>query len=103
MLNRYATRFVPLTPLVPAATTFTSPDDACPATTGALLHGNIARHLRFHPAVLPGSTSAINYSAGQTRTNNAIIALDDQGRIAVFCGQATGTVDFILDVSGYFE
>jgi hypothetical protein len=49
------------------------------------------------------STSALNYSAGQTKGNNAIVPLSRFGEVAVYCGQATGTVHFILDVNGYFQ
>jgi len=48
-------------------------------------------------------TSTINYSAGQTRANNAVLTLGPSGDIAVACGQPSGTVHFILDVSGYFQ
>ena len=47
--------------------------------------------------------SSINYGPGQTRANNAILRVDDQGRLLVACGQASGTVDMILDVNGYLE
>jgi hypothetical protein len=47
--------------------------------------------------------SSINFSLGQTRANNAIVSLaaDGTGTLKVKNG-ATGTVDFVLDVSGYF-
>lgn len=48
-------------------------------------------------------TSTINYSAGQTRANNAVVSLGPSGDIAVACGQPSGTVQFILDVSGFFQ
>jgi hypothetical protein len=62
------------------------------------------RHLRLHPggSALP-PVSSISYSAGQTRANNAVIQVSMLGELAVFAGQASGTVHFILDVSGYFE
>jgi hypothetical protein len=47
--------------------------------------------------------STINYSAGQTRANNAVVSLGPSGDIAVACGQPSGTVQFILDVNGYFQ
>jgi uncharacterized repeat protein (TIGR01451 family) len=51
----------------------------------------------------PGA-SAINYTAGQTRANNAVIPLGVGGAIDVEVDQAApGTVDFILDVNAYFE
>jgi hypothetical protein len=61
-------------------------------------------NLRLYPAGLPVPTvSMINYSAGQTRSNNAVVPLTVLGEMAVFVGQASGTVHFILDVNGYFE
>jgi hypothetical protein len=47
--------------------------------------------------------STINYQAGRTRANNAIVVLGSAGDFVVYCGQASGTVDFILDVNGYFQ
>ena len=46
--------------------------------------------------------SAINWSAGQTRANNAIIPLSSVGQVAVRA-QGSGVVDVILDVNGFFE
>lgn len=51
-------------------------------------------------------TSLINFSAGQVRANNAILALaaDGQGTVTVQAGlAAAGSVQFILDVNGYFQ
>jgi len=46
----------------------------------------------------------INYSAGQTRANNAIVTLGGAtGSLVVFSGQAAGAVHVIVDVNGYFE
>jgi hypothetical protein len=47
--------------------------------------------------------SSISYSAGQTRANNAIVAVGDSEQLAVLCSQATGNTHLILDVNGYFE
>jgi hypothetical protein len=47
--------------------------------------------------------STTNYRAGQTRANNAIVVLGPAGDFVVYCGQASGTIDFILDVNGYFQ
>jgi hypothetical protein len=57
----------------------------------------------FPPGVGVPLVSAINYSVGQTRANNATVALSPEGLLSVFCGQAAGTVDLIVDVNGYFE
>ena len=49
------------------------------------------------------STSTLNYVAGQTRANNAIVGLSPSGALAVRCSQASGTAHVVLDVTGYFE
>ncbi len=64
-----------------------------------------AGNLRLFPGglALP-LVSTLNYAAGQTRANNAVISLNESGEIAAFAGQAAGTtVEVILDVNGYFE
>jgi hypothetical protein len=48
-------------------------------------------------------TSSINYRAGQTRANDAVIPLGSAGALAVHCDQPSGTVQFIIDVNGYFQ
>jgi hypothetical protein len=63
--------------------------------------------LRLFPAgAPPPPTSAINFARSQTRTNNAILALGAGGRFAAWCDLAaglTGTVQLVVDVTGYFE
>lgn len=54
----------------------------------------------------PG-TQSLNFGSGQTRTNNVVIALASDGT-ATLNAEASmtasgGTVQFILDVNGYFE
>jgi CSLREA domain-containing protein len=48
-------------------------------------------------------TSTINFSAGQTRANRAVVRLDAGGLLAYPVLVGSGTVDLILDVSGYLE
>jgi hypothetical protein len=48
-------------------------------------------------------TSTINFRAGIVRANNAMILLGTSGQLSVFCGMASGSTNFVLDVSGYFE
>jgi hypothetical protein len=68
--------------------------------TGATAPGN----LRLYPAGEPlPLASAINYVPALTRANNAIVPLGPDAQLAVRCGQASGTVHFILDVNGYFD
>ena len=57
--------------------------------------------------LFPGGTplplvSTMNYRAGQTRANNAILVLGPGGDFVVRCVQVSGTTHFILDVNGYF-
>jgi hypothetical protein len=58
-----------------------------------------------HVIVFPGNTtppnaSTLNYRAGQTRANNAIIPLGSGGKVSVVSAAST---HFILDVNGYFK
>ena len=46
--------------------------------------------------------SAINFSAGQTRANNAVLQLGVDGAVSVQSA-LPGTVQFVLDVTGWFE
>jgi hypothetical protein len=68
--------------------------------TGAAALGNLA--------LVPGNglseTSAVNFGAGQTRANNAIVMLatDGTGGVAAV-NRSSGAAHVILDVSGYFE
>jgi hypothetical protein len=67
----------------------------------------VGGYLQAWPADQPRvSTSVINFSAGQTRSNNAIlpISADGLGMLAVQPGVPGGrTVQLVIDVSGYFE
>jgi parallel beta helix pectate lyase-like protein len=61
-------------------------------------------HLRFYAGGDPlPPVSTINYSAGQTRANNAVVTLGPNGDFVVRCVQSGGTVQLIVDVVGYFE
>ena len=63
-----------------------------------------AGHVLIYPLGVPQPiTSTINYSAGQTRANNAIVQDGANGSIAATCGQGSGTTHFIIDVVGYFR
>ena len=55
------------------------------------------------PGVIP-ETSTINFQAGQTRANNAVIRLNDLGALIARPFQLDGgDVDLVVDVFGYFE
>jgi Glucose / Sorbosone dehydrogenase len=51
----------------------------------------------------PPLASTINFRAGQTRANNAVVTLGPGGGVVVRAGMASGGVQFILDVNGYFD
>jgi hypothetical protein len=58
-------------------------------------------HVLLYPAgVSPPLVSAINFRAGQTRANNAIVPLGTGGALAVLSAAPT---HLILDVNGYFQ
>jgi hypothetical protein len=58
-------------------------------------------HVLLYPGgVSPPLVSAINFRAGQTRANNAIVPLGAGGSLAV---QSAAPTHFIIDVNGYFE
>jgi hypothetical protein len=61
-------------------------------------------HLRlFAPGTPRPGSSSLNYAAGVTRANNAVVALGADGALVVYVDQPDGTVDVVLDVSGYFQ
>jgi PKD repeat protein len=63
-------------------------------------------HLTLYPGNYPPpATSTLNFHAGQTRANNAILSLatDGSGTLAVrLTAPAPARVDVLLDVAGYF-
>ena len=68
--------------------------------TGATAGG----HIRLFPKgqALPTSSS-VNYAAGQTRANNAIVGVGTDGALSAYAGQSSGSVHLVLDLSGYFD
>jgi hypothetical protein len=47
--------------------------------------------------------STLNWRAGQTRANNAIVPVPPTGDINAHVDQASGTVHLLIDVVGYFQ
>ena len=69
--------------------------------TGATAAGNLAL---FPGDAPPPLASTLNYAVGQTRANNAVVAVGAAGDIIVRCVQpGGGTAHVVLDVTGYFE
>lgn len=71
------------------------------AVTGASGAGFLRAYAAFPPSA--PETSVLNFAAGATRANNAVVGLDAAGQVAVFNGMASGTAHLVLDVVGYFE
>jgi Divergent InlB B-repeat domain len=60
--------------------------------------------LSLYPALgVPPSTSTINFRQGQVRANNTVMSLNLYGGLTVYCGMPSGSVDYIIDVNGYFQ
>ncbi|MBR7831715.1 PKD domain-containing protein [Actinospica durhamensis] len=49
------------------------------------------------------TTSNLNYLKGQTVSNTVIVPVAQDGRIELYNGGGTGSVDLIADVAGYFS
>jgi hypothetical protein len=45
----------------------------------------------------------VNYAAGRTRGNNAVVPLGRDGAVTVFVKQPSGTTHLVIDVNGYFR
>jgi FG-GAP-like repeat/FG-GAP repeat len=66
--------------------------------------GTAPGDLRLFPSgVAPPLTSTINWSAGQTRANNAIVSFGVGGDISIRCDMPSGATHVIIDVDGYFQ
>jgi len=86
------------------------PDAAFPALAAKALSVNatavaavVAGNLVIYPANDSGPLeSLLNLPVAAARGNNAIVNLPPDGTIKVL-NRANGTVDFILDVNGYFH
>ncbi len=62
-------------------------------------------HLRLYSWGPPPVSSTVNFVAGRTRANNAIVTLGPTGEILVRCSMpsSTATVHLVIDVNGYFR
>ncbi|MBK9964401.1 MAG: hypothetical protein IPP07_05665 [Holophagales bacterium] len=61
--------------------------------------------LRVFPYGFPQPASSnLSFQANVTRANNAVLTVDLDGRVSVFCDVPDGgETDFVVDVVGYFE
>lgn len=75
------------------------------AANVTVTNGSGRGHVSLFPANYPTPpTTSISFGPGQTRANNAVLLLgnDDSGALGAQALLPGGTVDLILDVSGYF-
>jgi hypothetical protein len=73
------------------------------AANVAVTQPNAPGYLTLYP---PGSSplvSNLNYRAGQTRANNAVVGLSGAGQLVIRNGQHSGSAHVVLDVTGYLE
>lgn len=70
-----------------------------------VVNPSAAGFLSLYPAdATPPATSTISFRQGLVRGNNAVIGLGADGGMTVFCFMEDfGSVDFIVDVNGYFQ
>jgi hypothetical protein len=94
-----------------ANTTFTLTGGACGVPSGAtavaanvtVTQPSAQGNVNVFPAgASPPQTAIVNYVAGATRGNNAIIPLSASGQVAVRCSPS-GSTHVIIDVNGYFQ
>jgi acetyl esterase/lipase len=82
------------------------PSDASTVSLNVTVVGPAAAgFLTLYPAGAPRPTAAaLNFTAGQVRTNNSIVPLSGMPPgLSIYYGAATGQADVILDVNGYFR
>lgn len=74
------------------------------AANVAVIGATAGGHLVIYPAgTSVPLASTLNYRAGRTRANNAILALGGGGDLVVQTAQPSGSVHFLIDVTGYFR
>ncbi len=70
----------------------------------AVTNPTAAGDLQIFPAGTPLPVPpSVYYSAGQTRAKNSVLGLGLSGDIGTRVDQASGTVDLVIDVTGYFR
>jgi hypothetical protein len=83
------------------------PDDAKAISVNLTAVGaSQVGYLRLYAGnAAPPSTSALNFSAGRTRANNAVVTLSTSGTgtFALQNGAASLAVHVVVDVNGYFR
>jgi uncharacterized repeat protein (TIGR01451 family) len=98
--------------LQPGATRSFAPAGVCGIPSGAVAIsvnltvtnvGAAGELIVFPSDVAKPVSSSISFGAGRTRANNDVVALSGAGSSFSVLNNSTATVDFILDVNGYFR
>jgi hypothetical protein len=63
----------------------------------------LAEAQTFAKGQIASPSSNTNFASGLTRANNAVVAPGLGGKMSVLAGMASGQVDLLVDVVGYFE
>ena len=61
-----------------------------------------AGYVGLMPAGFSGVLPTVNFKAGATRANNAVVKVGDFGRLVAIASASAGSLRFIVDVNGYF-
>lgn len=81
-----------------------SPTAKSVAVNVTVVNATAIGNLTLYPAGTSAPlASTLNFRASAARANNAVVLLGTSGAISVLCSMPSGTADFILDVTGYFE
>jgi hypothetical protein len=81
-------------------------DAAALAGNAVAVNPGAAGNLRLYAGGMAPLASAINFSAGRSRANSALVPLGAGGEVKVQCNMAAGSsasTHFVLDVFGYFR
>jgi RHS repeat-associated protein len=80
------------------------PDDATAVVVNlTAITPNASGYLAAYPSGSPPLTSNVNYAAGETVANTAIVKLASNGSFRVIAGGAATAVHVAIDVVGYFS
>jgi glucose/arabinose dehydrogenase len=82
---------------VPATATAIAVNATVTAPTG---QGNVRL---FAAGEATPAASTLNFTAGLTRANNAVVRLGTGGGFSVLCSMASGSTHLVVDVTGYHE
>jgi hypothetical protein len=99
----------PLSPGIPRSFVLTGQCGIPPTAKSASVNLTVVSppvtgNLIAFPAGSPApETSVLNFTAGRTRANNAVLALSAAGAVTLQSNVPAGSIQVVLDVTGWFE